>query len=474
MDHTEVLENAPTPTIHTGRPHAKALGRTHGRRYVFITLSALLLLWAPVIGFLLHMKPTYTCKWTLILPGTGLGASVHLDNLGETATAVSSPYSNSSIDPKTKYKAIALSQPVLAAAARTIPLSPEAFGEPQIKLVEQTTLMQFAIKGASAEQAYHKAVAHMNALEARLEQLRLDEIQRRGDSSAVLLRDAREKLENIQASLLAYQTDSKLTSLDQLKELTLTLEQLRREQTMQQARYRYVEKRQAQLTTNLNIAPRLAADALTLQAAPVFQQYLRAYAEAQAKLAEDTGKWGARHPDVLKVQQHAHQAYQAMVQNATLVLGRPLQDPQGISQLLLGTNLEKRSQLLQDLITADADRQGIVAQLQSLQQSVQEVEKRLQLTNKLAAGLSDLVHKQQVATTIFTSLLARQDIGKSDLFASYPLIQTLAAPMLPHKPDTLKSMLALFGGISGSCCILIGVTLLWYRQTSRQKMLKSA
>lgn len=440
-----------------------------------MVLLALIMIWAAVALFLWMLKPMYICKWTLILPGTGLGSLVALENVGQTSTSVNSSYSNTAIDPKVNYKTIVQSKPVLMAAAQALQMPVEEFGEPQIKLVDQTSFIQLTVKGRSAEQAYHKAVALNEALQERLEQLRLDEVQRRSESVQMLVQDAREKLETVQQHLATYQADSKLTSLDQLKELMLTVEQLRKEQALQQARQRYADKRVAQFITSLNISPRLAAEALTLQADPIFQQHLTAYAAAESKLAEHLGKWGVRHPEVMTMQKHVQQASAVMLRRGETLLGHPVQDLKGLSQLLLShTKDDKRSQLFQELITAEADKQGVTAQLQSLQQSLVDLEKRLQQNNKIAAGLSDLQNKHQVATVIFTSILARLDIGKSDPFASYPLVQVLAAPMLPEKPDPLYRLFALLGGAVASLCVLIGAILLWYRQTLLRKTMKNA
>jgi uncharacterized protein involved in exopolysaccharide biosynthesis len=437
-------------------------------------LVSWIVIWLPALVVVYTSEPAYTCKWTLILPGTGLGASIQLDNLGQAATAVNSPYNSPSLDPKTNYKAIALSKSVLSTAAQAIQLSVEEFGKPKIKLVDQTALMHFTVQGDRAELAYQKALALTNALEEHLEELRMDEIHRRGESAQRLLQDAQAKLEKVQATILRYQTDTKLTSLDQLKELTLTLEQLRREQTMQQARYRFTEKRLAQLTNNIHLSPRLAADALILQADPLFQQYLSTYAEMQTKLTQDIGKWGPQHPKVITMQQHVEQAYKAMEEHSISLLGHPAKGPRALSQLLLDNKVVGRSQLLQDLIALDAEKQGIAAQLRSLKQSIENVEQRLQDTNNIAAGLSDLQHKQQVATTVFTSLLAQQDIGRSDPFASYPLLQILTPPVIPVEPDLLRLKLIFLGAAGGSVCVLFGVTLLWYRQTLSRKITKSA
>ena len=444
------------------------------QRYGAAIVATITLLWLPVLLFLQFRAPTYTCKWTLILPGAGTGSSIHLDNLGQAAASTNSPYMSSSLDPKVTYQAIAESEPVLANAAQAMNLSAETFGTPKIKLVDQTSLMYFSIKGDSAEQAYQKALAIMISLQDQLQQLRTDETQRHGDVVRLLLQGFQKKLDDTQQSILAYQSNSKLTSLDQLKELTISVEQLRKEFALLHARYQQAEQRTAQLTTSLRVSPQLAADTLLLQADPLFQQYLTDYTKAEAKFVEYNGKWGAQHPEVITVQEQVQQARGAMLQRGESLLGHSLLAQDERVQLLLSHDVDKRGQLLQELIAADAEKHGVAAQVDTLQRTLQELDGRLQQNSEAAAGLADLNRQHQVATVIFTSALAQLDLGKSNPFTSYPLVQVLAAPTRPKQPDSLKHTLALLGATCGSILTLIGFALLWHRHVLRQKILKNA
>ena len=91
-----------------------------------------------------------------------------------------------------------------------------------------------------------------------------------------------------------------------------------------------------------------------------------------------------------------------------------------------------------------------------------------------ASKLEDLKRKHQVATAVFTTALAKVDIGKSDHFSSYPLVQLLAEPSVPEKPETLDRKLALLGGVAGSLLSLFGIILLWVRKPYLQRQLKNA
>ena len=444
------------------------------RRYGTSIICGLVLVWVPVLLFLQFSAPTYTCKWTLILPGTGAGSTIRLDNLGQAAASTSSPYQSSSLDPKVTYKAIAESQPVLEEAATAVNLSVEQFGKPVIKLVDQASLLYFSIKGRSAEQAYHKALAITVALQGQLQQLRLDETKKQGEAVQLLLQGLQEKLETTQKQILTYQNNATVTSAEQLKELTISIEQLRKEFALLHARYQQAEQRTAQLTTSLRVSPRLAADTLLLQADPLFQRYLIDYATAEGKFADYNGKWGDQHPEIVRVQEQIKQAHAAMLQRGEALLGHPLRAQDERLHLLVSHDVDKRGQLLQDLIAADAEKHGIAAQVDTLQRTLQELEERLRQSSEAAAELAELNRQHQTASVVFTSALAQLDLGKTNPFTSYPLVQVLAAPTRPKQPDALKTVFALLGATSGSIFLLIGSALLWHRHILRQRILKSA
>lgn len=444
------------------------------RRYGATILGTFVLLWLPVLLFLQFSAPTYTCKWTLILPGTGLGSTIHLEAIGDATASSSSPYQSSSLDPKVTYKAIAESEPVLEEAAKAISLEVERFGKPKVKLVDQTSLLYFSVKGDSAEQAYLKALALTTSLQAHLQLLRTDEAKRHSEAVHVLLQGFQHKLDETQHNILAYQNDSKLNSLEQVKELTISVEQLRKEFALLHAQYQQAEQRTAQLTMSLRVSPRLAADTLLLQADPLFQQFLRDYTGAEGRFADYNGKWGQQHPEVLKVQEQVQHARGALLRRGESLLGHSLREQDERIQLLVSQDMDKRGQLLQNLITADAERQGIAAQVATLQQTLQELEVRLQQSSGAATTLADLNRQHQAATVVFTSALAQLDLAKSNPFTSYPLVQVLAAPARPKQPDTLKNLLAVLGATCGSVFTLLAFALVWHRQALRQKILKSA
>ena len=441
--------------------------------YLACISGGLGVIWFPLITFLKTSPLTYTTKWTLILPGAGVGSSINLESIGQAATAVSSPYTSPSLDPKVSYKQIVKSEAVLGVAAESIGMTLEEFGEPRIKLVAQTTLMYFSITGLEPEKTHARAVALIKALKDQLAVLRQDESERRVETAQLYIRGFEEKLHRIQEKLLAYQKKTNLISEDQFQDLAAAVAKMRQERAMNLAAYKKAEGQAAQLAGMLSTSPEMAADLLTLQSNPVFGEYKQAYIETQSKLTEYIGKWGANHPEVIKARQNAKQSRAAMLAHGESLIGYPLQRYAGLMELLLSESEAHRNQLLQELILADVTRHGIDAQIKAIDQSIAQLEARVKQTIDSASTLADLQLQHRVATAVLTTTLAQLDIGKADPFASYPLIQILEAPKVPSGPDTSKRKFALLGGVMGSVFIVIGLTISWKRQALFQRILKN-
>ncbi len=195
--------------------------------YLKVTSLLLLMVWFLVLLFTFLSPSRYISQWTLILPGAGAGALVSLDSVGQANSSTASPYASSAIDPRVNYKSIATSKTLINAAAKTLHLKSGEFGMPKLKMPNQTGIMQFSIKATTAKQAQQKGWAHYHSLQALLAELRRDEIEQREDAIRVGMATFANKVNLTQNKLLEFQSEHGLVSLDQFKELALTMERLR-------------------------------------------------------------------------------------------------------------------------------------------------------------------------------------------------------------------------------------------------------
>ncbi len=435
--------------------------------YLLVILSLLLVLWLPAIAIISLSKPTYTSKWTLILPGTGAGHAVSLDSIGQATATVSSPYAGTSLDPKVNYKAIAESEPVLLNAAEKLNLSIKEFGKPRIKLKDQSTLMYFQIKSDSPQCARDKAFALYEALQEQLEWLRDDEAQSREFAIRQMLSGFSDKLTEAQKNILDYQTQSSIVSIEQFNELALTIERMRSDKARLNAELSGLQMQLSSMSETLDIDPTLAVDALALHQDQVFQHHLKLYADSSSSLNEYHAKLGHKHPKLINLERQKKKAHRDLILRSQKLLRKNLP----VDQLLtLGIN-DNRSGLYKDLVTLHAKVTGMQSQNEMMDVEMLAIQQRLDDNTDDAASLEDLKRKQQVATAVFTTALAKLDIGKSDAFSSYPLLQMLATPTLPEKPDVLRKILAIGGAAAGSLFILTAFGLLWIRKPYLRKIL---
>ncbi|MBW8185239.1 GumC family protein [Shewanella nanhaiensis] len=442
----------------------------NARRWVYIktAIGALTLIWS-LVTLVLVMSPTrFESKWTLILPGAGAGALVNLDSIGQATSTNSSPYASSAIDPRENYKALSMSSVLINAAAKTIKIPNYKMGKPKLKLPNQTGLMQFTISGPSAEGAQEKAWAHYHSLQALLSRLRDDETQQRENGVKVGLDGFANKVSQSQDKILSFQSQIGLVSLDQFKELALTIERLRHNRVNMVSKLQGVIASQKMLEMHLSLNAKQAADLLKLKNDQLYQQLLVIYTQATTTLAEFSGRYGKKHPQVMTQKHQQDALFQALKKRCKILLG--YQDDV-LMLKLSADDIDGRAQLMRQLISLNTEAEGLNQEIKSLTTQIAAWDTRLEDSNDDAAKLEDLHREHQLATAVFTSALAKLDIGKADIYSAYPLIQLLAPPSLPEKPNKLSTILALLGGIISSIFCLAGLSILWVRKPILQKIL---
>ena len=438
-------------------------GRWSWVRYTVAGLGANALIWGLVVTYLKVAPSTYICEWSLILPGTGGKSNVSINNIGQASSSSDSPYSSLSLDPRANYQAILESDPVLEAAAQKLGIEVKDLGEPKIKLVPQTAVMNISVSAKSAEDSTKKSLALYEAFQERLAQLRAEEAKQRQQGVRETIESAREKLQKAQQELLAYQGRTGLASVDQFKEISLNIEQLRKQQIEVQAEREQLNRKQAQMSASLGLTPQQAADALILQADSVFQQYLKNYAESSALLKAYLSKWSPTHPGVVEEQAQQEAARQALMQRVVMLVGRELSE-QELQPLMLSDVSNKRADLFQELISVRAQLEGLNGQAEELGRRIAQLESKQPQKIEEVAKLQDLQSQLQAAETVFRSTTAQQDVGKSDIYAAYPLVQLLKKPVPPEKPNNLKKLLVLAGASLGTLFVTAGLILLWMRE----------
>lgn len=441
------------------------------RLYIKVALITLVMIWTLVISAIFLTPARYTSKWTLILPGAGAGALVNLESIGQATSSSTSPYLSSAIDPRENYKAISSNTVLLSAAAKSLNITASQMGKPKLKLPSQTGLIHFSIKATSAQQASDKAWAHYRSLQALLSQLRADEISLREDGVKMGLGGFASKVSQSQTKILEFQSEIGLVSLDQFKELALTMERLRLSRVNMISKLQGLEASQAMLETHLGLDSQQAADLITLKNDQLFQQLLLDYTQASASLISFSGRFGRKHPQIVTTRSEQKAILSAMKKRCYTLLNY---NNDQLMLMLSADDIDGRAELMKQLLSLTSQSQGLKQELLSLDSQIEQWDKRLADSNDDAARLEDLHREHQLATAVFTSALAKLDVGKADIYSAYPLVQLLAPPSMPEKADKLAKLLAIVGGIAASIMALTGLGMLWIRKPLLRKILTNA
>lgn len=434
--------------------------------YLSLGIVINMAIWGLTFVYLKATLPVYRSNWTLTLPGAASSTNVNVAEMGGAYSQAVSPYANQSQDPRENYKFILTSQPVQKAAAAKLKMSTEEFGQPKIKILANTTLMNIELSGGSPDEAQKKSLALSQAFQARLDELRTQEVAQRDANVQTALSDARKKLENSQKRFSDYQVRSGLASNTQIEQLSSQIEDLRKQRAEIVAQQKESSVRLRQLSTNLNVTAQQVSDALILKADQLFQQHLKNYSEATSTLTVLNSKYLPNHPAVVRQQSLQKSAKAALLARSQFLLGHPT-DQATLAQLNIGDNAQSgsaRETLFQELIKAQGDQQGFEASAQELGRQIAQLETRLKTQAEYGSTLEALRRDLQISETVFSSTVAKLDVDKSNMSGSYPEIQLLTDPSLPDSPSSPKKKFVLLGAVLGSFFSTSGLVTLWLRK----------
>ena len=436
-------------------------------RYAAITFLGLAAIWVPITGYLLKAPLRFTSDASLILPGAGAGATVNLDRIGQASSASASPYANTSISPTVTYQRLLGAGRILDAAAASMQMHPRDFGEPRIRLIDQTGLIRIEMVGNSPEDARARGRALLAAFNAEVDALRQDEIGMRDISGQDAITEYRETVARTRARISELQRRSGLMSIDQYDTIVSTAEGL--SQDLAGLETRLVERTEAvaALELALNTTPQLASATLRLHADSEFAAIISEMSGHAAQEARMAGQFGPNHPRVTDARTALDATLQRARARAAALTG--LSDAQ-IAQLDL-SSIGARAGLLSRLLEAETERASLAAEVASLRERAASAQVRVDSLIDAAAELEDLQRDYAVAEAVFASAMARSDTTRTDLYVSYPLVQVLEDPSLPTDPSSPRRKVAVAAGGAASIFLFIGLFMGWMRRPLIDKLL---
>jgi uncharacterized protein involved in exopolysaccharide biosynthesis len=430
------------------------------RRYIFGFLLSVAVIWLLIAAYLFTAKPTFTSRWTLILPTSSSGVSLQLESIGHAQTVSSSPFGSATLSPKVIYKEIISSEKVLLAAAESLNISQVSFGGVRVKLIDETSLMLLEITGPTARMAQRKALAVMEAFHQQLDSLRNDEIQRRADVVNLSLKAYRITLDGARDKILAHQQATGVLSINQYNEASTSLELMKRKLADLRAEESRLAAEQASLSVKLRMSPKAAAVMLQLSADPAFNKAAGDYADSISHYRLDAAYMNDANPILRLSRERAEQSQRELL---AFTKAASIHPDIGVSVASLVMNGTHRSDLVKALVAGDAALEGKREELRILTAELDRATDKMSIMNAAAARLEDLKKDHLLAEAVFTSALARLDTNKVDIYASYPMVQTLAPPDQPEKRSSPSTLVCMVLGIVASLLALAAWSMAWLR-----------
>lgn len=435
-------------------------------RYLWIAALGSAGIWAPITGYLKTAAPSYSSHMSLILPGSGASASVNLADIGQASSYANSAFSSNAISPTETYKRLLAADRVLRDAALRIDVDERAFGRPKVELVDQTAFIHIKMTGPSPESAQARSAALLDAFFAEIDRLRSDELNNRQEGGVAAITEYKDSVAATRAEISALQEETGLRSIEQFHRDVLEVEALGGRIAELRAEHERKAAAVGALERKLGADAHAAAAILRLNNDTTYVAALEAVARSAADLAELRSRYGARHPDVTKAQA-ALKGAQSSANDRARILG----EPDLVMERAIG---DGRSALLTELVRQEAARDGLAAELAKLERQFNVQSDRLDRLAPLAARLEDLQRDFAVAEAVFASAIARSQSSKTDIFASYPLVQVLEDPSLPDAPSSPRQKLAIAAGGAATVLLLMALIVGWLRRSVIEKLLAKA
>lgn len=438
-------------------------------RYGVLLVMGFTVIWIPALTYVLKSEDVYKSKWSIIIPGSGLGSSLNIDSIGQTTTSVASPYASSSVDPKVNYKAIILSSTVLGAAAKSVEMTAKDYGKPLVKLIDQTAIMQIIIEDNTADLSHNKSIALFRSMENELDRLRKNERSMIESSNTGQLDIFKEQVEASQRKLLDYQTSSLIASSNKLELSLSSIDRLNDRRSELELEIASKTARKEAIEQFTGLTNEESIHVVKLQQDVVLQELQENYSLLYSEFLDRSSTLGARNPKVASIASKLKALTNAVDIRSILILGNV--DKEFVNKYS-SVQSSGNGNFYLDQITLNADLAADENELLTLKTLSEDLEAGLKYTTRSTAMLEELTRAYKVAETIYLSTLAKQDLGKSDVFASYPMIQLLVPPRMPFEPEKLHRIFAIVGALVGSSFILLALVILWKREALLRKLSK--
>jgi hypothetical protein len=423
--------------------------------------------WLLAIIILQFIPSEYISKGSISVTGVGSQEKVFLPNAGQATSGDrnESPYNYiETVDPRENYMYLALDEIVLRKAASNVGMSLDDFGEPEVKLIDGTTIIEFTFGGETPSEAQKKAKSLYQALYERVTYLRKEELRSQQSTLKESSVSARRNLLDAKQKLYEFTSKSPLKTIEQVDHLSEQIETLKAQKSTVSSQRNAINSRIQQTASNLNLSGQSAKDALILLDDPIFQKYLEEYGISITQLNMASGNLTANNPLIVQETARREQAWNALKNRSRVLLKKDV-DRQLIDQLSIKAQGERQG-IAKDLLNQKAEQKSLITQAKTLDQEIRDLSLQLQTLSQEKLKLDRLQQDEKLAESIFLSKVAQLNIEKPDYATSYPPLQLISSPTLPDEDESRNRRTFILGILALTLLGTTGIiTFSWNRDT---------
>ena len=444
------------------------------KKWLGVWAVANVCVWTLALLYMKSKAPVYTSEWSLILPGEAK-VDLNLPQVGKAQFSVDNSVED--LDPRNNILYLANSSSVLSKAATIADVPSDEFGEPEIEIVDDSSIISFSIDGDSPQEAQSKAFAVHKSMLQQIEFLKSDRAAKQSEAFRSEIKSEQNKLKDLQQRLNQRKIDSDLIAPDKVSDLAARIEDLRQQQNEAERNLREAENSIQLLSNSLELSPQEANDALNLQSDRLFQQYFQDYNGITANLQALQAKFTENAPIIIKEREKLEQIETALIERGSFVLGKPIAIS-SLQKLNLKSSSENKDleTLARQLLTAHQERENLVVKKQTLDEQIQKLNYHLKYLAEEKLPVENLQREAEFAEAVLTSKIAESGIQNDA--SNFPVVQLLSEPDLPDEPSNMDMTASLVSTAAFSFLSLTGLILLlseknnsWQDDKQQQKAL---
>ncbi len=416
--------------------------------------------WSLTLLYFKFKPPIYTSEWSVILPGK---AKVNLDLPDVGQADFGTDNSVEDFDPRNDILYLASSSSVLSKAAMTVNLSLADFGEPEIELIDNSSIIAFSIEGNTPQEAQSKAIALQQSMVKQIEFLKVSQAKQDAEKVRSERQVEQNKLRELRQRLNKRKIDSDLINPEQINNLAEQVEDLRKQKGQVERELQETNNSIQLLSDILKLSPQQAVDASSLQADRLFQQYLQEYSQLSANLINSQSRFTFDAPIIQNEQEKLKEVETALLNRGSLVLGKPVERAT-LEKLNLKSSDGSRDKgedeesMMKKLAATWTTQQSLTVRRQTLNNQIQELNSRLKYLAQEQLPLENLQREAEFTEALLTSKTAQSDI--KDDAPTFPPIQLLSEPELPDQASNSDIKPLLLANMVFTVISLVGLVLL--------------